>query len=56
MVVVSIEKYARDVPEGHARQVEAYSLGRFMDGLHSEQESRASEADRGGDGGKGTAA
>jgi hypothetical protein len=47
MNVIRIEKFAKDQPGEHAKQVESYSLGRFMDDLHSEQEGEASEADRG---------
>lgn len=47
MSVVSIEKFAKEHPGEHAQQVEGYSLGRFMDDLHSEEDGRESESDRG---------
>lgn len=48
--VVSIERFARAVAGQHAEQVEAYSLGRFMEGLHDDDESETSEKDRGAGG------
>jgi len=46
MAIVSI-KFAKGNPGEHAKQVERYSLGSFMDDLHSDEESASSEADRG---------
>jgi len=46
-MIISIEKFARTHPGDHADQVETYSLGRFMDDLHTDDDSAASEADRG---------
>lgn len=47
MNVVSIEKLARKAADEHAKDVEAYSLGRFMDDLHDDEGSGDSESDRG---------
>ena len=50
MNVVSIEKFAQEQLGEHSEQVETYGLGRFMDDMHSDDDSQASEADQGSDG------
>lgn len=52
MAVLNIEKKVKGIPGAHARQVETYSLSRFMDGLHSEEEGQASESDRNAESGE----
>lgn len=50
MTVVSIERFARGAGTEHANEVQTHSLERFMNDLHSNEESEASESDRGADG------
>lgn len=47
MNIVCIAKFARHAAGPHAKDIETYTLDRFMDDLHDDEQSGASEADRG---------